>query len=157
MQGTIMDNLESPGNSSLPFNSLDTSDPLFHLCWQRQSCSTCLAGDDPCSWCAIVGDNLVSFSTRYSALCLQRYTHHTLSSAHDFINTFTRGHNSESGFAFGSSHSLVKNFLNCCFTSQPLALSQPPEWEKGGGFQGHHATFPPGCDATNRTMSCILH
>ncbi|KAJ5331251.1 hypothetical protein N7476_001034, partial [Penicillium atrosanguineum] len=33
---------------------LETSDPLFNICWSRQSCSSCLAGDVACSWCAIV-------------------------------------------------------------------------------------------------------
>ncbi|KAJ5127231.1 hypothetical protein N7448_008010 [Penicillium atrosanguineum] len=32
---------------------LETSDPLFNICWSRQSCSSCLAGDVACSWCAI--------------------------------------------------------------------------------------------------------
>ncbi|KAJ5082274.1 hypothetical protein N7532_011317 [Penicillium argentinense] len=31
---------------------IETSDPLFHVCWRRQSCSYCLAGDVACSWCA---------------------------------------------------------------------------------------------------------
>ncbi|KAJ5838113.1 uncharacterized protein N7525_003301 [Penicillium rubens] len=36
------------------FSSLnDPSDPLFHVCWGRQSCSSCLTGDVACSWCAI--------------------------------------------------------------------------------------------------------
>ncbi|PYH68186.1 uncharacterized protein BO88DRAFT_444459 [Aspergillus vadensis CBS 113365] len=30
-----------------------TTDPLFYLCWRRQSCNTCLKGDIPCSWCAV--------------------------------------------------------------------------------------------------------
>lgn len=38
-------------------DSLSTvDDPLFHICWGRQSCSSCLAGDVGCSWCPIVGD-----------------------------------------------------------------------------------------------------
>ncbi|KAF9889756.1 hypothetical protein FE257_007062 [Aspergillus nanangensis] len=32
---------------------LDSTDPLFYLCWRRQSCKWCLQGDVPCSWCAI--------------------------------------------------------------------------------------------------------
>jgi hypothetical protein len=28
---------------------------LFHVCWRRQSCSSCLEGDVRCSWCPIVG------------------------------------------------------------------------------------------------------
>ncbi|KAJ5677201.1 uncharacterized protein N7477_002834 [Penicillium maclennaniae] len=32
---------------------LDSSDPLFNICWSRQSCSSCLRGDVACSWCAI--------------------------------------------------------------------------------------------------------
>ncbi|KAJ9217881.1 hypothetical protein DTO166G4_272 [Paecilomyces variotii] len=32
-------------------NEIDTSDPLFHICWRRQSCGSCLTGDVPCSWC----------------------------------------------------------------------------------------------------------
>ncbi|KAJ5358875.1 uncharacterized protein N7496_011288 [Penicillium cataractarum] len=32
-----------------------SDDPLFHLCWRRQSCTSCLAGDVGCSWCPIVG------------------------------------------------------------------------------------------------------
>ncbi|KAJ5166772.1 uncharacterized protein N7482_005553 [Penicillium canariense] len=28
-------------------------DPIFHVCWRRQSCSSCLTGDVGCSWCAI--------------------------------------------------------------------------------------------------------
>ncbi|KAJ5185391.1 hypothetical protein N7472_010231 [Penicillium cf. griseofulvum] len=39
------------GNSSFPLNN--PSDPLFHICWGRQSCSSCLHGDAACSWCAI--------------------------------------------------------------------------------------------------------
>ncbi|OJJ35414.1 hypothetical protein ASPWEDRAFT_111299 [Aspergillus wentii DTO 134E9] len=36
------------------FHSLDeNNDPLFYVCWRRQSCQGCLAGDAPCSWCAI--------------------------------------------------------------------------------------------------------
>lgn len=35
-----------------PLDVLDTNDPLFHVCWRRQSCSHCLAGDVGCSWCA---------------------------------------------------------------------------------------------------------
>ncbi|KAJ5620465.1 hypothetical protein N7510_004449 [Penicillium lagena] len=31
----------------------DASDPLFHVCWRRQSCSSCLSGDVACSWCPI--------------------------------------------------------------------------------------------------------
>ncbi|KAJ5382829.1 hypothetical protein N7517_000740 [Penicillium concentricum] len=46
-----MDNLK--GNSSIPLNNPDPSDPLFHVCWGRQSCSSCLTGDIACSWCAI--------------------------------------------------------------------------------------------------------
>ncbi|KAJ5091763.1 hypothetical protein NUU61_006633 [Penicillium alfredii] len=38
-------------HSFSPLNNLD--DPLFYACWRRQSCSECLAGDVPCSWCAI--------------------------------------------------------------------------------------------------------
>ncbi|GFN19017.1 metallopeptidase Mip1 [Aspergillus tubingensis] len=34
------------------FTSTST-DPLFYLCWRRQSCNTCLKGDVPCSWCAV--------------------------------------------------------------------------------------------------------
>ncbi|KAJ5419242.1 uncharacterized protein N7487_002792 [Penicillium crustosum] len=45
-----MDDLE--GNSSILKNP-DPSDPLFHVCWGRQSCSSCLTGDVACSWCAI--------------------------------------------------------------------------------------------------------
>ncbi|KAJ5628112.1 hypothetical protein N7490_010340 [Penicillium lividum] len=30
----------------------DDNDPLFHLCWRRQSCSQCLT-EVNCSWCAI--------------------------------------------------------------------------------------------------------
>ncbi|OJJ49762.1 hypothetical protein ASPZODRAFT_47209, partial [Penicilliopsis zonata CBS 506.65] len=26
-------------------------DPLFSVCWSRQSCGSCLAGDFACSWC----------------------------------------------------------------------------------------------------------
>ncbi|KAJ5332581.1 uncharacterized protein N7506_006364 [Penicillium brevicompactum] len=44
---------ELVANISLPPNSLDTTDPLFYLCWRRQSCSSCLSGTEPCSWCAI--------------------------------------------------------------------------------------------------------
>ncbi|KAJ5975452.1 hypothetical protein N7481_009159, partial [Penicillium waksmanii] len=36
----------------LSLDTLDTNDPLFHVCWRRQSCSYCLAGDVACSWCA---------------------------------------------------------------------------------------------------------
>lgn len=39
--------------STEAFDIADTSDPLFHVCWRRQSCSSCLAGDVACSWCAI--------------------------------------------------------------------------------------------------------
>lgn len=47
---------DSTGNHSAgPLNALDASDPLFHVCWRRQPCSYCLAGDVACSWCAIVG------------------------------------------------------------------------------------------------------
>lgn len=36
-------------------NSSQSNDNgLFQLCWRRQSCSYCLAGDVACSWCAIV-------------------------------------------------------------------------------------------------------
>ncbi|KAJ5767187.1 uncharacterized protein N7511_004803 [Penicillium nucicola] len=38
-------------NSSSPLTTAD--DALFHVCWRRQSCLNCLAGDVPCSWCAI--------------------------------------------------------------------------------------------------------
>ncbi|KAJ5682200.1 hypothetical protein N7462_005365, partial [Penicillium macrosclerotiorum] len=38
-----------PGNN--PLSTLE--DLLFHVCWRRQSCSQCLAGDVACSWCAI--------------------------------------------------------------------------------------------------------
>ncbi|KAJ5204326.1 uncharacterized protein N7498_005205, partial [Penicillium cinerascens] len=43
-----------PGNhSNSPLSVLDGSDPLFQICWRRQTCSSCLTGDVPCSWCAI--------------------------------------------------------------------------------------------------------
>ncbi|KAJ5420629.1 hypothetical protein N7465_003148 [Penicillium sp. CMV-2018d] len=45
-----MDDFE--GNSSF-LNNPDPSDPLFHVCWGRQTCSSCLTGDVACSWCAI--------------------------------------------------------------------------------------------------------
>ncbi|KAJ5135701.1 uncharacterized protein N7515_004979 [Penicillium bovifimosum] len=48
-----MDDLELLGNHSIPLNSPEPNDPLFHVCWRRQSCSYCLTGDVPCSWCAI--------------------------------------------------------------------------------------------------------
>ncbi|KAJ5827160.1 hypothetical protein N7447_003923 [Penicillium robsamsonii] len=41
------------GNASSPLNNPDPSDPLFHVCWGRQSCSSCLTGEVACSWCAI--------------------------------------------------------------------------------------------------------
>ncbi|PLB35427.1 uncharacterized protein BDW47DRAFT_128091 [Aspergillus candidus] len=31
----------------------DIDDPLFRICWRRQSCGWCLEGDVPCSWCAV--------------------------------------------------------------------------------------------------------
>ncbi|KAB8231558.1 uncharacterized protein BDW43DRAFT_140572 [Aspergillus alliaceus] len=37
-------------NTSYPF---ETNDPLFYLCWRRQSCGWCLQGDAPCSWCSV--------------------------------------------------------------------------------------------------------
>ncbi|KOS45116.1 hypothetical protein ACN38_g3968 [Penicillium nordicum] len=52
----VMDDLE--GNSSF-LNNPDPSDPLFHVCWGRQSCSSCLTGDVACSWCAIVSHILL--------------------------------------------------------------------------------------------------
>ncbi|KAJ5482048.1 hypothetical protein N7475_000860 [Penicillium sp. IBT 31633x] len=48
-----MENFELLGNHSFPLNSPQSSDPLFHVCWRRQSCSSCLTGDVACSWCAI--------------------------------------------------------------------------------------------------------
>ncbi|KAE8145337.1 hypothetical protein BDV25DRAFT_133871 [Aspergillus avenaceus] len=39
-----------PANMSFP---LEANDPLFYLCWRRQSCGWCLQGDAPCSWCAV--------------------------------------------------------------------------------------------------------
>ncbi|KAJ5950907.1 uncharacterized protein N7479_009320 [Penicillium vulpinum] len=41
------------GNSSFSLNNPDPSDPLFHVCWGRQLCSSCLIDDVSCSWCAI--------------------------------------------------------------------------------------------------------
>ncbi|EKV17647.1 hypothetical protein PDIP_30600 [Penicillium digitatum Pd1] len=41
------------GNSSFSLTEPDLSDPLFHVCWGRHSCSSCLIGDVDCSWCAI--------------------------------------------------------------------------------------------------------
>ncbi|RAK97003.1 uncharacterized protein BO80DRAFT_199674 [Aspergillus ibericus CBS 121593] len=45
-------------NTNTSTHPLDTSDPLFYLCWRRQSCNSCLKGDVPCSWCAVVFINL---------------------------------------------------------------------------------------------------
>ncbi|KAJ6143277.1 hypothetical protein N7471_002730 [Penicillium samsonianum] len=44
--------MEDLRNSSF-LNNPDPSDPVFHACWGRQSCSSCLTGDIACSWCAI--------------------------------------------------------------------------------------------------------
>ncbi|KAL4894054.1 hypothetical protein BDV59DRAFT_21383 [Aspergillus ambiguus] len=41
---------EMNANATYP---LDTSDPLFYVCWRRQTCGWCLEGDVPCSWCAV--------------------------------------------------------------------------------------------------------
>ncbi|KAJ5097037.1 hypothetical protein N7456_007758 [Penicillium angulare] len=49
-----MTSREQPSNSNI--SALDTIkgfDPQFYICWRRQSCSECLAGDVDCSWCAI--------------------------------------------------------------------------------------------------------
>ncbi|KAJ5158640.1 uncharacterized protein N7500_008291 [Penicillium coprophilum] len=46
-----MDNLMT--NFTIPLNNPNPNDPLFHVCWRRQSCSSCLTGDVACSWCAI--------------------------------------------------------------------------------------------------------
>ncbi|KAJ6109228.1 hypothetical protein N7486_001462 [Penicillium sp. IBT 16267x] len=43
---------EQPNNISALTES-DDSDPLFYLCWRRQSCSECLTDEVSCSWCAI--------------------------------------------------------------------------------------------------------
>ncbi|KAJ5985426.1 hypothetical protein N7499_008294 [Penicillium canescens] len=45
--------LELLRNNSTNLNVFEDNDPLFHACWRRQSCLGCLAGDVPCSWCAI--------------------------------------------------------------------------------------------------------
>ncbi|KAJ5301777.1 hypothetical protein N7508_006640 [Penicillium antarcticum] len=45
--------LELLGNNSSPLTNPEDNDALFHVCWRRQSCLNCLAGDVPCSWCAI--------------------------------------------------------------------------------------------------------
>ncbi|KAL5356899.1 hypothetical protein BJX96DRAFT_133747 [Aspergillus floccosus] len=37
-------------NATFP---LDTDDPLFYICWRRQTCGWCLEGDAPCSWCPV--------------------------------------------------------------------------------------------------------
>ncbi|KAE8350999.1 hypothetical protein BDV28DRAFT_27816 [Aspergillus coremiiformis] len=34
-------------------HTLETNDPLFYLCWRRQSCGWCLQGDASCSWCSV--------------------------------------------------------------------------------------------------------
>ncbi|KAJ5794050.1 hypothetical protein N7457_000649 [Penicillium paradoxum] len=52
-----IDGLKLLGNYSFALNS-DPSDPFFHICWRRQSCSSCLTGDVACSWCAIVSQRL---------------------------------------------------------------------------------------------------
>ncbi|PLB43764.1 hypothetical protein P170DRAFT_480723 [Aspergillus steynii IBT 23096] len=44
-----MDQSNSP-NASF---GIDASDPLFYVCWRRQSCRWCLEGDAACSWCAV--------------------------------------------------------------------------------------------------------
>lgn len=63
---TFGDPQANQGNhSNSLLDSLDTSVPLFDICWNRQSCSSCLAGDVPCSWCATVGKSIsVVFSLR---------------------------------------------------------------------------------------------
>ncbi|KAJ5578010.1 uncharacterized protein N7459_006974 [Penicillium hispanicum] len=40
-------------SSNMSLGALEVNDPLFYVCWRRQSCSHCLAGDVGCSWCAI--------------------------------------------------------------------------------------------------------
>ncbi|KAJ5147438.1 hypothetical protein N7526_000790 [Penicillium atrosanguineum] len=53
---------------------LETSDPLFNICWSRQSCSSCLAGDVACSWCAI-SSTCVPNTARLPILAPLRSTH----------------------------------------------------------------------------------
>ncbi|KAJ5902200.1 hypothetical protein N7495_002728 [Penicillium taxi] len=43
--------------SNNPLHPLDSGDPMFKICWGRQSCSHCLSGDVGCSWCAIVSSS----------------------------------------------------------------------------------------------------
>ncbi|PYH39858.1 uncharacterized protein BO87DRAFT_372002 [Aspergillus neoniger CBS 115656] len=47
-------------NTSSFTSTSSFTDPLFYLCWRRQSCNTCLKGDVPCSWCAVVSPSLSS-------------------------------------------------------------------------------------------------
>ena len=49
--------MNHPPNASF---GIDANDPLFYVCWRRQSCGWCLRGDVACSWCAVV--NLPFFS-----------------------------------------------------------------------------------------------
>ncbi|KAE8158472.1 hypothetical protein BDV40DRAFT_19235 [Aspergillus tamarii] len=51
-------------NTSYP---LQTNDPLFYLCWRRQSCGWCLQGDAPCSWCSVTS-TCVPNPTRFPIL-----------------------------------------------------------------------------------------
>ncbi|KAJ5364948.1 uncharacterized protein N7496_010661 [Penicillium cataractarum] len=48
-----------------------SDDLLFRLCWRRQSCSSCLAGDVGCSWCPIV--SLAAYCLRSAELLWKVY------------------------------------------------------------------------------------
>ncbi|KAJ5561875.1 hypothetical protein N7535_003662 [Penicillium sp. DV-2018c] len=65
--------IELLGNHSIPLKNHEPDDPLFHACWRRQSCSYCLTGDIPCSWCAIVGQTVSSMDLPRRKLTIGLY------------------------------------------------------------------------------------
>lgn len=47
---------------------IDADDPLFYVCWRRQSCGWCLEGDAACSWCAVVNLLFIAYFSNRSVL-----------------------------------------------------------------------------------------
>jgi len=101
-----------PRNHSISteaFDITDTSDPLFHVCWRRQSCSSCLAGDVACSWCAIV------CTTRFHLYFTVHY--HNLAHTHSYPPSL---------FILSLSYFLQNlTFQTHCLKRQPLAYFTP--------------------------------
>ena len=112
----VMDDLE--GNSSYP-NNPDPSDPLFHVCWGRQSCPSCLTGNVACSWCAI------EVKPSYDQHCF--FCSQALRFSPSLLSPWLTFH--------------MRKLSTVLVSYRAPLRPQPAEW--GEGFQGHISHGPP--------------